>query len=286
MAAPTVLKALLTERHLQEHRAFVREYDRVAKRLDSSLIGNGPSKATFYRWLAGGVNKLPYPGHCRVLEAMFQGGWAAAQLFEPWTGDEPPAVRRTTNEAAASTTAAANMADVTAVFNSRTEFVREMPPDNLFDAAHRIRIAGLSLNILCQQYPEHKIRALLDSGAKLECLFLDPDGGAINQREREEGFAAGHLSMLTRLNMQVIERIRDQVDADSRSRLQMNTYDETIRFNITLVDDRTCIAQPYLPGIRGVDSPTFVAEKRPNMPGLYATFEQMFNSLWESSKPQ
>jgi hypothetical protein len=46
----TVLKALLRERHLQEHQAFCREYDRVARRVDPGLQHSYPSKATFYRW--------------------------------------------------------------------------------------------------------------------------------------------------------------------------------------------------------------------------------------------
>ena len=76
----TVLKALLRERHLQEHQAFCREYDRVARRVDPGLQHSYPSKATFYRWLSGGLRKLPYPGHCRVLEAMLP-GWSVEELF-------------------------------------------------------------------------------------------------------------------------------------------------------------------------------------------------------------
>ncbi len=76
----TVLKALLRERHLQEHQAFCREYDRVARRVDPGLQHSYPSKATFYPWLSGGLRKLPYPGHCRVLEAMLP-GWSVEELF-------------------------------------------------------------------------------------------------------------------------------------------------------------------------------------------------------------
>ncbi|MBV9161142.1 MAG: hypothetical protein JO309_08395 [Pseudonocardiales bacterium] len=94
-AKPIVLKVLLQQRHLQTHTAFRREYDRVAAGIDLALKGGGPSKAQFYRWLAGELAGLPYTDHCRVLEGMFP-GWKVDQLFQLHDGGiefipEPPA---------------------------------------------------------------------------------------------------------------------------------------------------------------------------------------------------
>lgn len=69
----TQLKALLRQRHWQTHSTFTREYDRAAAAIDSSLVGQAPAKAQFYRWLSGDIKSLPYPDHCRVLEAMLPG---------------------------------------------------------------------------------------------------------------------------------------------------------------------------------------------------------------------
>jgi hypothetical protein len=80
-AQPIVLKVLLQHRHLQTHRAFCREYDRVAADIDPTLRGGWPSKAQFYRWLAGDLVGIPYADHCRVLEKMFP-GWTVDQLFQ------------------------------------------------------------------------------------------------------------------------------------------------------------------------------------------------------------
>jgi hypothetical protein len=77
----THLKQLLQARHLQTHTSFCREYDRLAKRLDPALVGTGPSRATLHRWMTGDVKRLPYPDHCRILEAMFP-GWTAEQLIQ------------------------------------------------------------------------------------------------------------------------------------------------------------------------------------------------------------
>jgi hypothetical protein len=84
-AKPIVLKVLLQHRHLQTHRAFCREYDKVAAKADPTLRGGGPSKAQFYRWLSGELVGLPYPDHCRILESMFP-GWKVDQLFEAHEG--------------------------------------------------------------------------------------------------------------------------------------------------------------------------------------------------------
>jgi hypothetical protein len=93
-AKPIVLKVLLQQRHLQTHRAFCREYDRVAAKADPTLRGGWPSKAQFYRWLSGELVGLPYPDHCRILERMFP-DWKVDQLFQTHDGGidfvpEPP----------------------------------------------------------------------------------------------------------------------------------------------------------------------------------------------------
>jgi hypothetical protein len=93
-AKPIVLKVLLQQRHLQTHRAFCREYEKVAAEIDPTLRGGWPSKAQFYRWLSGDLIGLPYADHCRILEGMFL-GWKVDQLFQIHDGGiefipEPP----------------------------------------------------------------------------------------------------------------------------------------------------------------------------------------------------
>lgn len=70
---PTLLKALLVERHLQTHAAFCREYAKTARRIDPALIATAPGREQYQRWLAGRVKTRPHPDHCRVLERMFPG---------------------------------------------------------------------------------------------------------------------------------------------------------------------------------------------------------------------
>ena len=81
---PILLKVLLGQRHWQNYATFCAEYDKAASRIDADLAGEYPSRAQLYRWTSGALRGLPYPDHCRVLEAMFP-DFTAEQLFQAAT---------------------------------------------------------------------------------------------------------------------------------------------------------------------------------------------------------
>jgi hypothetical protein len=288
---PNLFRVLLTERHWNKYVTFRNQYDKAAARIDRSLVGTAPSRGQFYRWMSGDLRGLPYADHCRVLETLFP-EWTTTKLFKPCPPhllpgalDSQEATTPQANAPSLSATDAGRFADVTAVFTSRSDFTSAMPPHVLFDGAREIRAAGLSLNLLCHQYPDHQLRALIEGGTSVHCLFLDPEGEAIKAREREEGYAGNELSSLTAINIAVLtQRIRARLTPEARDRLRVAVYDETIRFNLTFVDD-LCVAQPYLPDARGVDSPTFVLDRRTTPAGLFPVFDQVFTALAERSRP-
>ena len=292
---PVALKVLLRERHWK-YATFCAEYDKIARSLDPGLTGTWPSRAQFQRWLAGGLRGSPYPDACRVLETMFP-GWTIKQLFAPHQhpdGQLPIAAADTAGTKAqrpdlvsadTGPLSGDRFRDVTAVYATRSEFVSNMPAHTLFDNARSIRACGLSLNVLCQQYAENSLRRLAESGTTIQCLFLDPDGTAIRQREQEENYTPGTLSDLTRINIRSLQdRVRNLLSEGARARLEIATYDETIRFNITLIDEEIGIVQPYLPALRGVDSPTLVLRRRWEDQGLFPVFEAIVSSLWTRAR--
>jgi hypothetical protein len=290
-AESTLLKVLLRQRHMQGYTTFRKEYDRVAKQLDSDLIGKWPSKAQFYRWMSGDLQGLPYADHCRILEKMFP-GWSAQQLLEPHEGDGDSLVTAPQRDAAPAHPAPrpvqlpqqTRLADLTAVYPTRTEFLHNVTPRTLFDGAQEIYMAGLSLNMFCQQYSDRSILDAIEQGTVIKALFLDPNGTYTAAREREEGLPDGHLSTLTRLNIEAIRRVGSKVSGGAAGSLGIRVYDEPLRFNITIIDQRKCIVQSYLPDARGVESPTMVIEKNETMPGLYTTFAQVFDSMWDRAQ--
>lgn len=172
--------------------------------------------------------------------------------------------------------------DLVNVFPTRAAFMAALPLDALFQGASDISIAGLSLNLVCQHYSEQRLRRLLQSGSRMRCLFLAPSGNAMRAREQEEGYRPGSLAHLTEVNIGILCRLRRTLDPDAQQRFVLATYDEPVRFNVVLVDNRLCVAQPYLPTDRGVDSPTFLVRRRPDDEG---TFERAFAWLWDRSTP-
>ncbi|MEU7768581.1 DUF5919 domain-containing protein [Nocardia sp. NPDC049190] len=115
------------------------------------------------------------------------------------------------------------------------------------------------------------------------CLFLDPTGTYIGQREAEEGHTTGVLSSLTDLNIRGLQRVQRRVRDDALGAIQIRTCDAPVRFNITIVDEELCVMQPYLPQARGVESPTFVARKS-NTDGIFNTFATVFESMWNDGR--
>lgn len=87
-----VLKALLRERHLHAYGDFAGEYRRIAH--DMGFRHAPPTKAQYYRWVAGSIHNVPRGYHCIVLEQMFP-GWTAAQLFSPPETSGPAAQAQT-----------------------------------------------------------------------------------------------------------------------------------------------------------------------------------------------
>jgi Domain of unknown function (DUF5919) len=199
---PTLLAVLLEDKGLHRYGTFRAAYEKAARSLDRHLDGSAPSRAQFHRWLTGDLRRLPYTDHCRVLEQMLT-GYSAGQLFQPTPDGGTPAPARGAPGSGQELTRAAGMADVAAVFASRSDFAARVEPRALFDGASRIRAAGLSLNLICQQVPDQHLRRMLADGAQLTCLFLDPDGEAIKAREQEEEYAPGILANLTSLNVQL-----------------------------------------------------------------------------------
>jgi hypothetical protein len=107
------------------HRAFCREYDKIAGELDETLQRGWPSKAQFYRWLSGDLVGLPYADHCRILEHMFP-GWAAAQLFDIYDGSiefVPNPGKDGQQPLRVTAPVGHGVADIVAVFPTRSEIV-------------------------------------------------------------------------------------------------------------------------------------------------------------------
>jgi lambda repressor-like predicted transcriptional regulator len=177
------------------------------------------------------------------------------------------------------------IADLRAVYPTRTQFLAAHPLDQLFAHATDICMSGLSLNLLCQQYPDTEIVRLLSDGVSIRCLFLKPGGHHISDREAEEHHAPQVLSNLTTSNIHTLQRIQTRLSEEVAAYLQMRLYDDPVRFNIMRINSAIAIVQPYLPGARGVESPTLVIQKRDAPSGLFNVFSNVFDYYWDRGEP-
>lgn len=268
------IKALIQQRHLS-YAGFCQEWEKTAEGIDKRLRGSHPGHAQFYRWLKGDLRSgKPRTDSCRVLETMFP-GWTIDELFAPY-GERPSDNHRKTPDRGN------RHLDLTGAYLSRPQLLSEVPLYHMIENASFVRASGLSLNLLIQHYPDAKIRHLVERGTRFQLLFLDPRSEAMKIREREEGYDTGFLAGLTEINLKIAkERVRSHLEAGKRDRMEIGVSDETLRFNITLIDDATGVIQPYLPQARGVDSPAFLVERRAQGGELFHTFEQIFTSLWD-----
>lgn len=181
------------------------------------------------------------------------------------------------------TTEAGTVKDLVAVYATRDEAQSAAPLIRMLAGAERVDAMGLSLNGICQGISDVTLAELIENGLQLRCLFLDPDGVAISARETEEGHPPRHLADLTRTNMHALLRLRSRLTPQAVDRLQIRTYDETLRFNITVIDGHRAMVQLYLHHARGLDSPTLVVEAHDDEPrGLFPTFERAITEAWNS----
>lgn len=248
------IKALIQQRHLS-YAGFCQEWEKAAAEIDKRLTGSHPGHAQFYRWLKGDLRSgKPRTDSCRVLEAMFP-GWPVDELFAPYRGSLQFSRNLAENQGTDSGKHQRRLPgeegrhlDLAAIYMSRPQFLSEVPLYEMIENASVIRASGLSLNLLAQHYADAQIRRLVESGTRFQLLFLDPDSEAMKIREQEEGYDTGFLAGLTEINLKILkERVRSVLQPEARDRVEIGLSDETVRFNITLIDDTTGVIQPYLP---------------------------------------
>jgi transcriptional regulator with XRE-family HTH domain len=173
------------------------------------------------------------------------------------------------------------------VYRNRTEFSREISYPRIFEDAHNIFAAGISLNAIAMNYGQDNIiKSILERKSKITLCFLDPDGVHCAEREREENHPPGRLSILTQMNianMEIVKHNIRKIDPESAECLKIMVYDLAPRFNIYEVDETYLTVQSYAYG-RGEDTPTFVL-RRQNSHGLFDYYAEVARHILEQAKP-
>lgn len=173
------------------------------------------------------------------------------------------------------------------VYPNRTEFNRDNPYVRMFEEAHEILAAGISLNAITMNYGrENIVKAVLERNTTISLCFLDPDGANCAEREREEGYSPGQLASLTRLNISVMENTRNhirRIDPEGAEQLKLMLYDLPPRFNLYVFDNMRLVVESY-GYVRGEDTPTFALQRQIDR-GLFNFYVSQARHIFEQARP-
>jgi hypothetical protein len=272
-----LLKVLLRQRHLQGHPAFNREYDKVAAAIDKALVGTGPGKAQFYRWLAGELIGLPYAHHCRVLEGMFP-DWTAEQLFQPYNGGlefvpEPRQVTAPPTDTASAPGERSVPAEVVALYPHRADTPKALWLDLLSGAVANIDLFANASLFLPEENPE-AIAMLRDKaarGVRVRILLGDPETAAMELRGREERLFE---ALIGRIKM-ALAYYRPLVGVDG---VEFRVHGTSLYNSIFRYDDQMLVNQ-HIYGTYGYIAPILHLRKVPGC-DLFDTYMRSFDLVW------
>ncbi|MFF4158942.1 SAV2148 family HEPN domain-containing protein [Streptomyces sp. NPDC001678] len=189
-------------------------------------------------------------------------------------------------------------ADVVGVHSDRVRLQRQLPVEDLFGSARRLDAVGIGLNLLVQNYSGRRMVRLAEAGCRTRLLFLNPASSAVRRRERELGIKKGEMSRSVEMNIMHMRRVRDRLR--DTGGFEIRVFDETPRFTAYLINgdgsDGVAVVQSYLRKARGMESPVLVLrgghgrgvlrEGRPDADGgLFETYREEFEGVWEDSRP-
>lgn len=151
------------------------------------------------------------------------------------------------------------------IYRTRTEFSRDFSYARMFDEAHKILAAGISLNAIALTYSRDALlKSIIEDNCMIQLCFLDPNGTKCAEREEEENYPKRTLADLTSVNILLVKTSLNQIERTSPEHfknLEIRTYNLTPRFNIYIVDDVLMTVQSYAYG-RGEDTPTLLLQRK------------------------
>lgn len=280
-AKSTLLKALLKQRHLQAHSAFRREYDKAAAKIDRDLVGRGPAKAQFYRWLSGELTGLPYPHHRRVLEGMFP-DWSVEQLFQPYTGSldfvpdpaahRPPLAGRDAEAPPMST----GTDEIIGTYPYRSRFPSAKWWELFSNATEHIDLLGYTLYFLPLEHPGlvDLLRKKCESGCVVRAAIADPNSPHVAYRDSEE---KQPITLVVRINS-TLQHFAPLAGCEN---FQLR-YQDIPLYNSIFRFDNQMLVTPHLYATPGSAAP-LMHIRRNGGEDLFSRFMDHFDNVWATT---
>lgn len=164
------------------------------------------------------------------------------------------------------------------VYPTRTQMPISVWQQHFANPQHSVDILVLAATFLFDTL-DGFVDTLVDAAARgvgVRMLVGDPDGPSLTLRGEEENIGEA-----------VVARCRTTVELlasrASTPGLQIRTHQTTLYSSIFRVDDRI-IVNMHIYGSPGRSNPVMVFT-RSDEPGLWTTFEQAFDRVWDNAKP-
>jgi len=154
----------------------------------------------------------------------------------------------------------ANATALTAVHAFRVKRERTEIIEAAFAVAARsIDVIGVANEMVTTDVDEGCFEEFFKRGGHMRVMFVDPDGEAVKERERQERWPAGRLSAKSRTNIAHL----GQYNRYARSgALQIRVYEHAPTVNMVIVDGSWVLAHHYGWSAHGTATPTLEINAR------------------------
>jgi hypothetical protein len=168
--------------------------------------------------------------------------------------------------------------------------------DALAAATDTIDVVGVANEMVTIDVDEGFFTEFFDRGGRMRVLFIDPEGDAVKQREIQEKWPPGHLSIKAAANI-----ARLKLYSNAESKLQVRLYDHIPTVNMLLIDRRWALVHHYGWAAHGTETPTIEIDDRVNESAIpddeiskraaqirseiMKYYNSEYNVLWSLAKP-
>jgi hypothetical protein len=173
--------------------------------------------------------------------------------------------------------------DTACVFDSKTAFDNCIGVQRIFSHADEIKAIGISLNsILMNWGTNNLVKLVRERKCCIKLLFLEPNSTSTKLREKDEALIEGTISQVTSTNINLLKKVIGELGDDAKY-LTYKVYDRMPFINMYIINNKIIILQHYLPGKRGQESPVYVIRDEGNETGLFCSYNEIFNQLWNEA---
>lgn len=171
--------------------------------------------------------------------------------------------------------------EIKRVFPKRSSMAQSVDLARLVASSKSIKCLGISNSELTTKIDPSAVRHALNHGAKIEILFLDPNGKYTPIREKEEGHRPNRIRNITENNIWTALDFKETLSDEIKNNYILYKYDMLPRINIIILDEYAII-QYYANNIHGLNNPCFFVEKEEYSP-LYEFCVMNFEYIKQSA---